>query len=273
MGVPAGHPRRRRLLAIAACAGSAVRAAGTPNPALPLRELPVGRVAALDASASATPAAQAGGSEAADDAAAQDDVHAEGCGQLPGHVEMKNVLDIGSAPQEGDATSDGSPFGVGTIVEVRCAPGFESETETWELNCTAPKSWDVRKGGALNCQPVLCEVPYDPAGTWQGRRSYNESLHLVCADGYVAAGGTPVLSCPHEEDPLEPARCVPSKGSAQAWREALRYQALLSLLGVVTVLLVVVASCWRNPVRMVHRAGHDLDRPFAPGGTAERDLE
>mmetsp|Transcript_9749 Transcript_9749/g.30265 ORF Transcript_9749/g.30265 Transcript_9749/m.30265 type:complete len:393 (-) Transcript_9749:414-1592(-) len=205
----------------------------------------------------------------------------EECLSLPNHTRVGNVLDMGSGPK--DASSTGA-FGIGTILEVSCAPGFNGSERSWELNCSAGGVWRVRRGkprprksglaNAPDCMPTRCERPFDPLGTWQGRRGYNQSLHLVCADGYAPAGGTPVLFCDDRKDSLAPAHCVPGEGSAQEWRSRLRYHALISLLADVIVVVVVVAACWREPMRAFQpsRPEQAADR-FVRQENRERDVE
>jgi len=181
------------------------------------------------------------------------------CRALPESTRIRNVLDVGSDP---DGFTSGGPFTQGTVLEVSCDRGFIGSRRSWELNCSTGGAWKAQRqdGTMPDCRPKPCKGPPDPVGTWKGLPG--QSLHLMCADGYVPDDGTPVIGCEGEEEELKPAHCVPSEGSARRWRSRLRRQALVSLLGVATVVVIIVAACWRRPARTIRQPNteHMSDR-------------
>jgi len=173
------------------------------------------------------------------------------CRRLPPHMKVKKVLDYGNGSSK--SWVHNGTFEIGSLLEVGCVSGFEGSSSEWKIECADNGTW-VNGSTKPECIPVLCndDVPTDPVGAWQGLLHYKGTLHLHCTEGYVPDGGTPVLHCLENgawEPPL--ARCVPGKGRAEVWRRSLRSSALLSLLVVITLAVVAVALCWREPVRSI----------------------
>jgi len=169
--------------------------------------------------------------------------------RLQNNTQEKRLVGSG-----GDSLEEKAPKGsyaAGTVAVVSCAKGYGGSRTHWEIKCEENGQWKARhwKGRSNfslpDCRPVNCSTPNDPLGTWHVH-GINETVQLVCADGFVPDSGSPVIPCMGR--PVQPARCVPSRGSAEKWRSALQRDALLRLLGAVAVVAVVLVFCWRDPL-------------------------
>jgi len=142
-------------------------------------------------------------------------------------------------------------YAAGTIVVVCCAEGYGGSRTSWQLNCKANGQWKAHYKGQKStslpdCRPVNCSTPHDPLGTWHAHGMFNESVELVCAEGFVPDSGSSVIPCIGRT--IQPARCVPGRGSAAKWRSQLKRDALLRLLGAVAIVALVIVLCWRDPL-------------------------
>mmetsp|Transcript_91623 Transcript_91623/g.182099 ORF Transcript_91623/g.182099 Transcript_91623/m.182099 type:complete len:351 (+) Transcript_91623:162-1214(+) len=163
--------------------------------------------------------------------------------RLENHTREKHLVGSGADSLEEKAPK--GSYAAGTIAVVCCARGYGGSRTNWELKCEANGQWKARHS-LPDCRPVNCSTPHDPLGTWLIHGVFNESVRLVCADGFVPDSGSPVIPCTGR--PVQPARCVPGRGSAEKWRSTLLRDALIRLLGAVAVVAVVLALCWRDPL-------------------------
>mmetsp|Transcript_76839 Transcript_76839/g.248884 ORF Transcript_76839/g.248884 Transcript_76839/m.248884 type:complete len:249 (+) Transcript_76839:116-862(+) len=168
---------------------------------------------------------------------------AESCGRPPRWTEVLRVLKDGEGGDEDQEDDDF--FGLGAIVEVGCMHGHTGSRRNWRLECKA-SGWQGKV--RPDCRPTSCEAPDDMFGVWVFQQGFNDTLSLVCSDGYSSEGGSRVLFC--NETPWARERlagCVPGTGSARRFRSGLKAGALFGLLGTATAAVVVVATFWREP--------------------------
>jgi len=170
--------------------------------------------------------------------------------RLANHTREKHLVGSGADSLEEKAPK--GSYAAGTIAVVCCAEGYGGSRTSWELKCEAngrwkAQHWKGQKNTSLpDCRPVNCSTPHDPLGTWHVHGIFNESVQLVCAKGFVPDSGSPVIPCIGRT--AQPARCVPGRGSAEKWRNALQRDALLRLLGAVAVVAVVLVLCVHDPL-------------------------
>mmetsp|Transcript_76840 Transcript_76840/g.248888 ORF Transcript_76840/g.248888 Transcript_76840/m.248888 type:complete len:250 (+) Transcript_76840:116-865(+) len=155
---------------------------------------------------------------------------AESCGRPPRWTEVLRVLKDGEGGDEDQEDDDF--FGLGAIVEVGCMHGHTGSRRNWRLECKA-SGWQGKV--RPDCRPTSCEAPDDMFGVWVFQQGFNDTLSLVCSDGYSSEGGSRVLFC--NETPWARERlagCVPGTGSARRFRSGLKAGALFGLLGRLT---------------------------------------
>jgi hypothetical protein len=153
-------------------------------------------------------------------------------------------------------------------VQVRCGPGFAGAEASWTIKChngsfeavqTKTAGGFLTSTGSPTCNPVICKRPVDELGVWmetagQGQPphlpftqiGFNQTLHLRCAEGYEPSGGPSSLVCKEEGEFVNYGRCAPLGGVGGAWRSRVFHNGLFSLVGLVIVVVVVVAACWRD---------------------------
>lgn len=115
-------------------------------------------------------------------------------------------------------------FGDGESLTVECVSGYAPAAglvnqSAWSLLCSdAVWSLEIQPSTSQGwleanetCQPIPCDPPEDPHGTWHGSKS-ERFLTLACHEGFVADSNLGVFDCPAPGLPpaLVP-RCVPGE--------------------------------------------------------------